>query len=51
MDDDTPNTQAAPVQATAIVMPRDWTAYSDGASRVTITRGTVQVIDFYREEA
>lgn len=51
MDDDTPNTQAKPEWVPVTIVPAKWQTYSDGAARVTIVRGVVVAIDFYREPA
>lgn len=51
MDDDTPNTQAAPVQAVVQIFPREWERdfYVFG-TLITEIR-VVAAIDFYRREA
>ena len=45
---DHPDTRAESVEATAVVVPAGWTAYSDGVMRITAAQGLVEVIDFYR---
>lgn len=51
MDDDTPNTQAPAVQATAIVQPSRWLVFEDGYAEILLRRVPVLAIDFYREPA
>lgn len=46
--DDQPNTQAAPVPATAITIPTNWLETGENYAELLIKRIDVAVIDFFR---
>lgn len=49
MDDDTPNTQAAPVPTSVVVVPTTWQVLGGNYSELLIQRIDMAAIDFYRE--